>query len=318
MLRRVPFLNGMLTISALPQISVVIPHLNEPGDLQRCLVALAAQRQDGVDFEVIVVDNGSRELPAAVCSGFDWVRLEQEITPGPGPARNRGAGVARAPIIAFIDADCIAQAGWVRGIAEFFATKPEADILAGDVGVARADPRHPTALELYESIYSYRVRLYVERDRYAATGNMAVRKQVLDAVGRFGGIATMEDKEWGQRAVAQGFGLVFVPQVKVLTPACRTLAELAKRWDRHIAHDFGEISRERRGRWKWSLLSFAVAVSPLAEAAKLAVSGRGYGWRERLSALRCVTEIRLYRAQKMLSLLGNDRAGQMVNSWNRD
>ncbi|HEV7718500.1 MAG TPA: glycosyltransferase family 2 protein [Arsenicitalea sp.] len=311
-------MTGAPTISDHPHISVVIPHLNEPEDLRRCLDALAAQRDDGVPFEIIVVDNGSREPPVAVCSAFDGVRLEQELMPGPGPARNRGASVARGDIIAFIDADCLAQAGWVKGIADHFEADPDAEILAGDVGVARADPGRPTALEIYESIYSYRVRLYVERDNYAATGNMAVRKDVFEAVGRFGGIATMEDKEWGQRAVALGFRLAFAPQVKVLTPACKTLTELAVRWDRHIAHDFGEISQRRGGMLRWTLLSLAVAASPLAEAGKLAISGRGYGFGERLGALRCLTAIRLHRARKMVSLLGNDRAAQMVGSWNRD
>ena len=56
--------------------------------------------------EVIVVDNGSRVLPEAVVAAYPAVRLVAEPTPGPGPARNRGAALARAPLLVFADADC--------------------------------------------------------------------------------------------------------------------------------------------------------------------------------------------------------------------
>jgi len=301
----------------MPQISVVVPHLNEPDDLARCLGALAAQRGDGIDFEVIVVDNGSREPPIAVCARFERVRLVVERTPGPGPARSRGAAEAQAPVVAFIDADCLAQPGWIRGIADYLGAHPEVDVLAGHVGIVRQVPERPTALELYEGLYSYRVKLYVERDHYAATGNMAVRKTAFETVGPFGGIATMEDRAWGQRATAMGMQLAFVPEVAVLTPACRKFGELVRRWDRHIAHDFKEISPGWGGALKWMALSLAIAGSPAIEAARLMVNPRGYSLLERLRALGVLTRIRLYRAGRMLALLADNRSSQMVNSWNR-
>ena len=43
------------------RISVVIPHLNQPEFLARCLASLAAGTRP--PDEVIVVDNGSHELP---------------------------------------------------------------------------------------------------------------------------------------------------------------------------------------------------------------------------------------------------------------
>ena len=300
-----------------PQISVVIPHLNEPEDLRRCLTALDRQRRDGVEFEVIVVDNGSREPPATLCARFDGVRLTGETTPGPGPARSRGASEAAAPIIAFIDADCLAQPGWIGGIAKYFANHPDVDVLAGAIGIARADPDHPTAFELYDDLYSYRVRLYVERDHYAATGNMAVRKAAFEKVGPFGGISTMEDRAWGRREHELGLHLAFVPEVRVLTPSCTSFEELWRRWDRHIAHDFREIATSVPGNLKWLALSLAMAASPGVEAARLVVDGRGHSLGERWRAFGTLARVRLYRAAKMLALLAHKRSAAMVNSWNR-
>jgi glycosyltransferase involved in cell wall biosynthesis len=304
-------------LSPSPAVSVVIPHLNEPDDLRRCLRSLEAQK-GAVPFEVIVVDNGSRELPEAVCSEFPRVRLELERSPGPGPARNRGARSARAPVISFIDADCLADENWIGGINEYFDRHPKIDFIAGSILVAKADPRRATAIEAYESIFAYRVQLYVERDRFAATGNMSVRGSVFRAVGPFGGIAISEDREWGQRATSKGFKLAFAPDIEVSTPACRTFAELTRRWDRAVAHDFEELRLARGGTVRWLIRTCAVAVSPLPDIMTILRSDKVSGAAERLLALACLVRIRLYRARKMLTLAFRDESTFLVRRWNRE
>jgi glycosyltransferase involved in cell wall biosynthesis len=291
--------------------------LNEPDDLRQCLSSLVAQASGDVPFEIIVVDNGSRILPVEVCSAFENVRLERELTPGPGPARSRGAELARGEIVSFIDADCVADAGWIRGIAEFFDRNPGIDILAGDIGIARSNPDVPTAIEAYESIFSYRVSLYVERDRYAATGNMSVRRDVFRAVGPFGGIAIAEDKEWGQRAAALGFRLAYAPDVRVVTPSCKSFAELTRRWDRIIAQELQHVGHHRLSIIRWLLRTLAVAMSPLVDIAKILRSDRLCGL-ERALAFVCLTRVRLYRARKMLALAFRDDTPHMVAKWNRE
>ena len=61
-----------------PRISVIIPHLNQPEHLRRCLASLAAQNYPRERFEVIAVDNGSAEPPTAALDELPGVRLEQE------------------------------------------------------------------------------------------------------------------------------------------------------------------------------------------------------------------------------------------------
>jgi len=301
-----------------PRLSVVIPHLNEPDELRRCLRALDAQRADGICFEIIVVDNGSADLPVAACLTVPGVRLEREIVPGPGPARNRGAAAAKAGLLAFIDADCVAEPGWVRAIVEFMDDNPEVDFIGGDIGILCVRPPRRTAIEAFESIYSYRARLYVERYGFAATGNMAVRADVFRAVGPFGGISTMEDTEWGVRASAQGRRIAYLPQAKVVTPSCRSFAELRRRWDRHVAHEFHQVRIGSVGLVRWLVVSAMVAASPLVEVVKIARTDRVSGFGERLAALSCLTRIRLYRARRMLELVWRDNAAAMVDSWNRE
>lgn len=300
------------------QLSVVIPHLNEPDNLHRCLVSLDAQRGDGLSFEIIVVDNGSVEMPEDACAGFRNVRLERQPVPGPGPARNHGAALARSGLLAFIDADCIAMPGWARAIVDFMDRHPDTDLLGGDIGILMTDPQKPTAIESYESIYSYRARLYVEQHGYAATGNMAVRTAVFHAVGPFGGISTMEDTEWGQRATALGHRIAFLPDAKVLTPSCKSFPELARRWDRHVAHEFRKVGVARSARLRWLAGCAFIAASPLAEIFRISRSDRVSGIRNRVFALACVTRIRLYRARLMLDLVRYGHSASLVENWNRE
>ena len=297
-----------------PRISVVIPHYNDREALAADLAALAGQRGDGVGFEIIVVDNGSAELPTAVCARYPEVRLLSETTPGPGPARTHGAANARGEILAFVDADCCPDPGWILAIDRAFAD-PEVQIIGGDVRIAPADPARMTMVEAYESVFAYRIHLYIARDNYTGTGNMAVRREIFAAVGPFAGIGVAEDMDWGRRATAMGYRLTSVPEMRVRTAARRDFAELARKWDRHIAHFYAENRTRPAARLRWAARTVLVAASPLGEIVRIARSDRLARPADRGRALAGVTRLRLYRAAQMLRLgLGADPE-RLAHGW---
>ena len=301
------------------QISVIIPHFNQPDFLRRCLESLAVQEGEVPSHEIIVVDNGSREMPEAVVAAFDGVRLLREMTPGPGPARNAGVAAAHAPILAFIDADCRADPGWLARIAGYFAANPDHGILGGDVYIAREDPERITMLEAYESVYAYRMKEYIARQGFTGTGNLGVRASVMARVGPFGGKEIAEDRDWGQRATAMGLATHYVEGMIVYHPARRTFAELAAKWDRHTAHDFARMQgRGGMFRLKWALRTLLVAGSPLPEIWRIVRSHRISGVRARLLAFRGLVQIRAYRCWIMMWLLFAANADRFSNAWNRD
>jgi glycosyltransferase involved in cell wall biosynthesis len=300
-----------------PRLSVVIPTYNDHEALEGVLAALAAQAGEGVSFEVIVVDNGSEVLPTEACRRFPGVRLLSEPTPGPGPARNRGAAAARGDIIGFVDADCRPDPGWIRAIAEAFAD-PSTEIIGGDVRIAPADPARMTVVEAYESVFGYRIRLYIERDRYTGSGNMAVKREIFAAVGPFAGIGVAEDMDWGRRATAQGYRHAYVPEMRVRTPARRDFAELARKWDRHIAHFYAENRSRPAARLRWLGLTALVAVSPFGEALRIARSDRLAGAGNRARALVGVTRLRLYRAGRMLGLAFGHDPARLAGGWREE
>ena len=296
-------------------ISVVIPHFNQEDYLATGLQRLHAQESVTADVEIIVVDNGSRRMPEAVCAAWPKVRLLKESTPGPGPARNCGAAVASGDVLAFIDADCHAHPGWLAAIEKAFAD-PETQIIGGDVRVGYVDPANPTFLEPYESIYSYRNHEHIA-EGFSGTGNLATRPEILAHVGPFAGIGVAEDRDWGLRAGALGYKIAYVPAMIVYHPARKSFAELTQKWDRHISHDYAHLGGRSFGRLRWLLRAAAIAVSPLAEIPTVLRSARVSGLRERYFAFLCLCRIRLYRGYAMVKLMFDKTSHQARSDWHR-
>jgi len=103
-----------------PQVSVVVPAYNEAAglqqDLQRILDVLASQ---DVEYEVIVVDDGSEDETAQIASAIDGVRLLQHPrNRGYGAALKTGIRHARGDIIVITDADGTYPASYIPTLVE--------------------------------------------------------------------------------------------------------------------------------------------------------------------------------------------------------
>jgi GT2 family glycosyltransferase len=265
--------------------------------------------------EVIVVDNGSRVLPSEICRQFANVKLVQELTPGPGPARNRGAELSTGRILAFIDADCVAQLDWLNAILKAFVEQPF-KIFGGNVRTIFADPMRPTMVESYDSFFAFRQRDYIERSKFSATLNMAVDKEVFKAVGPFGGIEIAEDRDWGQRAARLGYLTRYVPDMIVWHPARRSFADLRAKWNRLTRHNFEEHLRQRRSAVVWLLKSAAVGISPIVDVPRILASSVDSSYRQRALAAVALVYVRIYRARVMFTLLFDPAQRQMKKIWN--
>jgi GT2 family glycosyltransferase len=301
--------------SATPEVSVIIAHLNQPELLRRLLETLFAQDFDMGRAEVIVVDNGSRELPEAAVAGFPGVRLLEEAAPGPGPARNRGLGLARAPLIACTDSDCQVAPDWLPVVLSRFAADPGLMVLGGDIRMLTEVPGDPTPAEAYECIYAYNQQDYIERQGFTVTANIAFRREAFDRVGPFAGLEVAEDMDWCGRAAAVGIRPRYAPEMVVYHPARRSMAELRVKWARNVAHHFEARTRGGRGRARWLLSALAVAASVPAELPRIATTDRLSGFRARRRAALAMAALRLYRARMMLAALRAEARSSSLADW---
>lgn len=132
------------------EISVVIPSYNR----RDCVLALLADlaRQEGIEFEVIVVDDASPDgSAAAITEAFPEVRLlVNETNGGPCVSRNRGIRAARADVIVGFDSDVTLPDEHLLARAfDTFIRRPEVSGLAfrllGPDGITEDAPRwwHP-------------------------------------------------------------------------------------------------------------------------------------------------------------------------------
>ncbi len=285
-----------------PRVSVIIPHLNTPDMLARCLTSVVAQCLDHGTADVIVVDNGSRMSLDAVMAAFPGVRFLAEPRPGPGLARNRGIAAARAPLLAFIDADCRAAPGWLQAAVDALDGDEQTTVIGGDVKIDFVDPRHLTGIEAYEAVFGFRQKLYIEQKQFSVTANLAMAAPVHALVGPFAGIERAEDVDWGQRAHAAGHATRFVPSMLVYHPARPDFAALTRKWQRHVRHDYNDHVAMGRPLWRWFARAIALLASIPVESLKLLTSDKLSGLNNRCLGIGILARIRLFRAMEMARL----------------
>ena len=98
------------------ELSIIVVSYNARATIGRCLFALKRQSV-GNKAEIIVVDSSSDSTAEYVREKYPEVRLFTFAKRKyPGEARNFGISKARSELIAFVDADCIAEPNWAAEI----------------------------------------------------------------------------------------------------------------------------------------------------------------------------------------------------------
>ena len=116
-------------MSATPDVSVVVPTYQRAALLGPSLESLLGQ--EGVAFEVVVVDDGSTDGTAAFLAAYPDPRIRPVIRPhgGIAAARNAGVAAARAPFVAFHDSDDTALAGRLAVPVAYLQAHPDVDVV---------------------------------------------------------------------------------------------------------------------------------------------------------------------------------------------
>src|SRR5437868_1774327 len=113
-----------------PPISVILPVHNREDTLGRAIQSVLDQTFH--DFELIIVDDGSRDASGAVVKSFDDPRIrfiQLAENRGGNVARNEGLKAARAPLIAFLDSDDMYLPQKLERVVAIFEQRPELELL---------------------------------------------------------------------------------------------------------------------------------------------------------------------------------------------
>lgn len=168
-------------------ISVVIPTCNRAAHLAECLAAVRLAAADRA-VQVLVMDQSDGDDSRQVVDAMQDDRFQYHRMPRRGacPARNFGAAIAEAPLVAFLDDDCCPPTAWIDRILATFGQDPDVQFVFGQL-------RAPPGAELQDGSYPeflpspewQRARGLRRVAMVAAGANMIARKEFLFRIGGF-------------------------------------------------------------------------------------------------------------------------------------
>jgi glycosyltransferase involved in cell wall biosynthesis len=178
------------------KIAAIICTYNREKHLINALNSFKNQTISKNEFQVIVVDNNSRDNTATVVKGFIKenpslvVSYIFEETPGLSAARNRGWREAEAPVIAYLDDDAIADSNWLKAFVSFFEKNINAAGAGGKV-IPLYEAGEPVWMNKYLNGFVGKKdcglpeREFDKKMKYPSGNNMAWKRDILQEIGGF-------------------------------------------------------------------------------------------------------------------------------------
>lgn len=168
-----------------PAVTVIIPVFNRASVLPRTLKSVLCQSFP--DFEVLIVDDGSSDDPAAVVAAMQDSRLRyirQPHNQGVAAARNRGLREARAPLVAFLDDD---YEWFPEKLALQVALFEQAEACVGLIytGVETVSDNGGSTLQIPSARGDLYDELLVKNILHGCPSSGMMRRNVIAAVGFF-------------------------------------------------------------------------------------------------------------------------------------
>ena len=173
-------------MTAPPQISVIINNYNYAKFLKKAIAS--ALDQGGVSAEVIVVDDGSTDDSEQVIRSFgDKVRSVFQENGGQAQAINVGVAIAKAPLLAFLDADDWWPADKLAQVVQAFDENPDAGLVYHRLQPVYSDGQRAFAAiprSLCEGDLAPLLLSSGGRWPFPMTSSLSIRRDVWDRAGK--------------------------------------------------------------------------------------------------------------------------------------
>ncbi len=213
-----------------PFVTVVVPTYNREKLLRNLLDSLFRQSYPANKFEIIVVDDGSkdgtREMVETYRKGANRnLKYFYQQNKGPAGARNTGIRNSSGSLIIFIDDDCVASGNWLQEMVKGYDNPG----IAGVGGLIKAIVTKSIISE-YCSYIGVMEKPIMQGDivKYLVGANSSFRKEYLDIAGWFNEAIPLggEDLDISFRLKQAGYSLKFNPEAVIYHLHKQTLREL--------------------------------------------------------------------------------------------
>jgi GT2 family glycosyltransferase len=235
-----------------PDLSVIIASYNSGNLLKECLDSLQNQRTEKT-FEIVVVDSSPNGLTVGIGEKFPEVKWyqfpERKFC---GDARNFGLSVAKAEIIAFIDADCRAAPNWVGQILRAHQFPP----LAIGGAIANGNPDSIIGWAAYLCEFSQWMPGGLSGMIADIAGaNMSYKRETFEKHGLFLEGTYSSDTEFHWRLERSGHFLRFVPSILVFHHNIDQFKRFLKHEFEH-GRSFARVRMKNQDFSKWRSLFY--------------------------------------------------------------
>ena len=249
-------------------LSVALSTYNRCDVLANALEKLSIQETNGIDYEILVIDNNSTDNTKQVVSQFiersSRFRYIFEKRQGLSYARNAGIEAAKSDLIVFCDDDVEVSPTWIQQNYEASRRFPEADYIGGRVlpiwgGPVPSWVRQTMAPFALSDLGDEAFVVSPQKPHCLVGASLAVRRRAFSKAGLFSiqtqrvknSIGSTEDFDWQIKVWAYGGHGVYVPEIVCATevPRDRLSKPYHRRW--HLGHGkFNAIAR--RPEWEGS------------------------------------------------------------------
>jgi cellulose synthase/poly-beta-1,6-N-acetylglucosamine synthase-like glycosyltransferase len=199
-----------------PFVSIVIPTYNRSAILSRCLDSLCNQTFPKDRYEIIVINDGSKDTTEDILRKFEkkascrfiWSTQENN---GRSSARNSGIAKSKGELICFIDDDCIAERDWIKNLTAGFAIDA-----IGAVGGKIISYKTNTPLQQFiDDSGSVDQETFIKRNTLI-TGNAAYRRHVVaDIKGFDSRLIACEDLDISIKTQLLDYKIRYIPDAVV-------------------------------------------------------------------------------------------------------
>ncbi len=209
-------------------VSIIVPVYNDEEHIAPLIESLLNQDYPRDLLEIIIVDNNSTDRTREIIQRYPVTLLEEKEIQSSYASRNRGINSARHDVLAFIDSDCLAGKQWIaKGVERLLGSG--VDLVGAKVEFSLSPGR--TATEMYDAVTHFDFENSIREGKGTGAGNLFVHRYVFEKVGLFpGNVESGGDFQWSNRAIQNGFSLVYSPDAVVTHPARGFRALLKKRW----------------------------------------------------------------------------------------
>ena len=206
--------------------SIIVPVFNRPDEVDELLESLC--HQEVKDFEVIIVEDGSKKPCKDVCDKYAGIldlHYYFKENSGPGQSRNYGAERAKGDWLIVLDSDVVLPTGYLKAVdtelTSSISHQPSAINAFGG-----PDASHPSFTPVQKAI-SYSMTSFFttggirggkgkKLDKFFPRSyNMGIRREVYQELGGFSKMRFGEDIDFSYRIVEAGYKTALIPEAWV-------------------------------------------------------------------------------------------------------